>query len=161
MAAIASAAPAQEREINPMQLSLEQLQSLRTQNEEELAELSRQLEQLHGAKNRFINARNTLADMSKSAANDTILIPLNTSLYVPGKIVEPEKVIVELGTGYFCEKTVPAATELIDRKMQLVAKSIETVEQVGMNKRRNVERLTEVIQYRIQMIQDQRAAAGK
>lgn len=55
--------------------------------------------------------------------------------------------IVELGTGYFCEKTVPAAIDLIDRKVcfstgipaslncplmqtQLVIKSIESVENV-------------------------------
>ena len=28
-----------------------------------------------------------------------MLIPLNSSLYVAGKVTEPEKVIVELGTG--------------------------------------------------------------
>jgi prefoldin subunit 5 len=39
--------------------------------------------------------------------------------------------MVELGTGYFCEKTIPDAKALIDRKMQLVTKSIETIEEVN------------------------------
>lgn len=81
-----------EREINPMHLSLEQLNNLKTQNEEELQELQRQLEALHNAKARFTNARNMLDDISSSVNNDVILVPLNSSLYVPGKICDPEKV---------------------------------------------------------------------
>lgn len=161
MSALAAAGPSSQGGINPFQLSLEQLQSLRGQTEDELQELQRQLEQLHNAKNRFMNARNTLSDISTSTANETVLIPLNTSLYVPGKIVDPEKVIVELGTGYFCEKTIPAAQDLIDRKMQLVTKSIESVESVGLNKRRDMDKLAEVMQYKMQLIQEGRAAAAK
>ena len=151
------AATPSEQGINPFQLSLEQLQTLRTQHEEELSELQKQLEQLHNAKNRFLNARSTLTDISASAANDMVLVPLNTSLYVPGKIVDPEKVIVELGTGYFCEKTIPGAQDLINRKMQLVVKSIETVEGVGLNKRKNLDKIQEVMQYKIAMLQEGRA----
>lgn len=40
--------------------------------------------------------------------------------------------IVELGTGYFCEKDLPSAVELIDRKTHLVNKSIESVENVSL-----------------------------
>jgi len=35
----------------------------------------------------------------------------------PGQIHEADKVIVELGTGYYAEKTIPDAKELIDRKV--------------------------------------------
>ena len=65
---------------------------------------ARQLETLHGAKNRFIGARLTLDEMKKMPEGTPILVPLNGSLYAPGSIANPEKVIVELGTGYFCEK---------------------------------------------------------
>lgn len=81
-----------EREIQPMQLSLEQLSSLKTQHEEELQELQRQMESLYGAKSRFVNAKATLTDLSSCPEGNTLMIPLNSSLYVPGKIVEPTKV---------------------------------------------------------------------
>jgi prefoldin alpha subunit len=106
-----------EREIQPMMLSLEQLSKLKQQHEEELQELQKQLEALHGAKYRFINARTTIDDISQSRTGEEILIPLSSSLYVPGKIRSPGKVIVELGTGYFCEKNIPEAKDLIDRKV--------------------------------------------
>lgn len=81
-----------EREIQPMQLSIEQLSGLKTQHEEELQELSKQMESLYGARNRFISAKTTLTDMATCTEGTTLMIPLNTSLYVPGKIVEPTKV---------------------------------------------------------------------
>lgn len=75
-----------------MQLSIEQLSGLKTQHEEELQELSKQMESLYGARNRFINAKATLADMATCNEGTPLMIPLNTSLYVPGKILEPNKV---------------------------------------------------------------------
>lgn len=81
-----------EREIQPMQLSLEQLSQLKSQHEEELQDLQRQLDSLSTAKNRFLNARNTLDDLTTCSAGNTLYIPLNQSLYVPGHVVEPEKV---------------------------------------------------------------------
>lgn len=46
-----------------------------------------------------------------------ILVPLTASLYVPGTICDSNKVLVDVGTGYFVEKTVPKAKELIERKV--------------------------------------------
>ena len=100
-----------------MQLSLEQLSSLKQQHEDELQELQKQLETLSGAKRRFLNARLALDEIKNSEEGDKLLVPLNSSLYVPGRILKPNTVTVELGTGYYCEKDVPAAKELIDRKV--------------------------------------------
>lgn len=33
-----------------------------------------------------------------------ILVPLTTSLYVPGTLADKEKVIVDVGTGFYVEK---------------------------------------------------------
>jgi prefoldin alpha subunit len=63
--------------------------------EEELKEMGRQLEALSGAKSRFISARNNLDDMNNNTKTDQpLLVPLSSSLYVPGKIDNPNKVIV-------------------------------------------------------------------
>lgn len=138
-----------EREINPMQLSVEQLHSLKNQHEEELQELQRQLDSLTAARSKFINAKFSVNEIAK-AENDTFLyIPLSPSLYVPGNIVEKDTVIVELGTGYYCEKSIPDAQALIERKVTLINQSIETIEQVGLQKKKNVANLNQVIQYKM------------
>jgi prefoldin alpha subunit len=35
---------------------------------------------------------------------DEILVPLTSSLYVKGKLADREKVIVDVGTGFYVEK---------------------------------------------------------
>ena len=85
-----------EREIQPMQLSLEQLNALKQQHEEEIQELSRQLESLINGRNRFALSKSTLQDISSYPENQKLLIPLNSSLYVPGKIIDPKKVKQEI-----------------------------------------------------------------
>jgi prefoldin alpha subunit len=92
------AAVTNEREIQPMQLSLEQLSSLKTQHENEIQELQRQMESLFGAKTRYNNAKAVLGDMSTCPAGNSLLIPLNSSLYVPGKIINPDKVSCDFVT---------------------------------------------------------------
>ena len=81
-----------EREIQPMQLSLEQLNMLKTQHEEEIQEMQRQLESLYSAKTRFNTAKATVQDISETSAGHKILIPLSSSLYVPGTICKSNKV---------------------------------------------------------------------
>ena len=56
--------------------------------------------------------------MSGYAEDSVVLVPLNTSLYIPGKLCDPKSLIVELGTGYFAEKTDAEANDLIERKVR-------------------------------------------
>lgn len=42
--------------------------------------------------------------LTRSFSDKTILVPLTSSLYVPGKISNVSKVIVDVGTGYYVEK---------------------------------------------------------
>ena len=37
-------------------------------------------------------------------ADRPVLVPLTTSLYVPGKLADSGKVIVDVGTGFYVEK---------------------------------------------------------
>ena len=109
-----------EREVSADDLTLDQLINLKQQHEDEIKELSSQLEQLYGAKSRYINSKNVIDDLSQTSEESTILVPLTSSLYAPGVVQLPKKVIVELGTGYFVEKNVSDAKELITRKVNSV-----------------------------------------
>ena len=150
-----------EREVTVADLTLDQLGGLKTQHEEELSELQNQLEQLHGARNRYNNSMSTLESMGRNKEDQTMLIPLNSSLYAPGKVSNPHKVIVELGTGYFCEKTMPEAKKLIERKVALVNKSIESIENVGNNKKKNLEQIIMVMQFKVNQLREQQEHAKK
>ena len=45
------------------------------------------------------------------------LLPLTASLYVPGRLSDAEKVIVDVGTGYYVEKTREQATHYYKDKI--------------------------------------------
>jgi prefoldin alpha subunit len=45
-------------------------------------------------------------------ADNKLMVPLNTSLYVPGNVVTTDKLLVELGTGYYCEKPADGALKV-------------------------------------------------
>lgn len=50
-----------------------------------------------------------------TAAGKEVLVPMTTSLYVPGTMADTETVIVDVGTGYFVEKvrhTLPRVSHL-------------------------------------------------
>lgn len=93
---------------------------------------SRQLEALYTAKSKFNSAKTNITELENTPEGSKLLVPLNQSLYVPGKILEPCKVMVELGTGYFCEKEIPAAKQLLDRKVNNSYVLFSTVYEITM-----------------------------
>ena len=52
------------------------------------------------------------------------MVPLTSSLYVPGTLGDDKKVLLEVGAGYFIEKDLPGATEYCDRKSKSLEESL-------------------------------------
>ena len=84
-------------------------------------------------------------------------MPLTASLYAPGEIVEPDKVLVDIGTGYYVEKTRPAAIDVLDRKIVLISKNAEEVQAMANTKHKNLQMIVEVMRMRLNQNQQQGA----
>ena len=52
--------------------------------------------------------------------NSQILIPLSNSLFIPGKIVDTDKFIVDIGTGYYAERNSSKAIEHCDHTLEVI-----------------------------------------
>lgn len=144
-----------ERQIDVMSLDLQQLNALKTQFENELNEIGRQLESLHSAKNRFLSSKVAIEQVQGYGNDNKVMIPLANSLYVPGTVVDSDKYLMELGTGYFCEKNGEQSIALIERKTQLVVDSIKKIEEVGMSKRQQLSGVEQVMRMKLQQQQQQ------
>ena len=48
----------------------------------------------------------------------SILVPLTSSLYVPGTLKNAGKVLVDVGTGYYIEKVQPDSISLSNRTVE-------------------------------------------
>ena len=67
--------------------------------------------------------------MGQRAEGREVMVPLTSSLYVPG-VMEDSNVLVEVGAGYFIEKNTTDATAYCDRKIKSLADSSTKVGQL-------------------------------
>lgn len=96
-----------------------QLLEVRKQLELELKQLTSLFGQLKLAHTRFESCIDSVKEVSPDNAgtctrhtrayrltipDKTCLLPLTSSLYVPGRLADTEKVLVDVGTGYCVEK---------------------------------------------------------
>ena len=90
--------------------------------------------------------RTALEQVKKENEKKEMFVPLAPSLYALGTMEDTEKVIVDIGTGFYVEKTVEDAKAFIDRKKEHVRKQIVDCEGQMEVQMRNVEQVTLVLQ---------------
>ena len=61
--------------------------------------------------------------MQSRAAGREVMVPLTSSLYVPGVMEDNTNVLVEVGAGYFIEKTTADASSYCERKAKTLTES--------------------------------------
>ena len=86
-----------------------QLTELAKAIEEEVRQLTVHYQQLVAATKKFEDSQGILQYMQQKTVNKEIMVPLTSSLYVPG-VMENTNVLVEAGAGYFVEKDAASAT---------------------------------------------------
>ena len=72
--------------------------------------------------------------MNSEADGKDVLVSLTGSMYVPGKLSNANKVVVDIGTGYYVEKPSKEAKEYFDRKVKYVTENMERVQSIGNEK---------------------------
>ena len=74
------------------------------------------------------------------------MVPLTESVYVPGKIRDPNKLLVEIGTGFFVEKSSKETTAFLDRKLKLCDSNSENVTKIIQVTQQNLESINVTMQ---------------
>lgn len=95
---------------------MHQLRSLQSRLSSELDHLTNSHAKLRAAQSKFRDCVRSINDgviaekkKEQGGGGDDILVPLTSSLYVKGKLADREKVIVDVGTGFYVEKVRGAA----------------------------------------------------
>ncbi|KAF5375836.1 hypothetical protein D9615_008179 [Tricholomella constricta] len=131
-------------------LDVAQLADVRKQLEEELNHLTNSFAQLKQAQAKFRSCIDNVGEVKPGTIGKTILVPLTNSLYVPGKLSDPDHVIVDVGTGYYVEKTRPQASKHYADKVEYIRTNLETLEDTIQKKRDNMNYLTNILQSKLQ-----------
>ncbi|CCH60427.1 hypothetical protein TBLA_0C06320 [Henningerozyma blattae CBS 6284] len=104
-------------------LGPEQLVAVKRQFDQELDHFNQSLQALNIASNKFTECIEDIKQVSKKE-NDgqQILIPASSSLYIPGKIVNNQSFMVDVGTGYYIEKNREEAITFYQAKVDKLKK---------------------------------------
>ncbi|XP_067314569.1 prefoldin subunit 5 [Pseudorasbora parva] len=144
--------------VNLTELSLPQLESLKTQLDQETEFLSSSIGQLKVVQTKYVEAKESLNVLNKSNEGKELLVPLTSSMYVPGKLHDVNHVLVDVGTGYFVEKNVDDGKEFFKRKIDFLTKQIEKIQPALQEKHAMKQAVVEVMNMKLQQLQSQQAS---
>ena len=142
-------------------LPVPQLQELKSQLDRELEHLTTSFQSLRTAQSKFRDCLKSISQgVNEGTAGKPLLIPLTSSLYVPGRLTSSTHVLIDIGTGFFVEKNTDDATDFYNRKVKDLGDSLKDLEQVINGKANNVRVVEEVIRAKVLNAQEQGAREG-
>eukprot|EP00478_Filoreta_tenera_P004086 GABV01004387.1.p1 GENE.GABV01004387.1~~GABV01004387.1.p1 ORF type:complete len:124 (-),score=28.28 GABV01004387.1:89-460(-) len=68
--------------------------------------------------NRFGVSKTAVEELAQAEPDSEILVPLTSSLYIPGQISSVDSVLVDIGTGYHIRKQIPEAVEYLEGRVE-------------------------------------------
>ncbi|KAK3858078.1 hypothetical protein Pcinc_035700, partial [Petrolisthes cinctipes] len=86
-----------------------------------------------------------------------LLVPLTSCMYVPGSIADAEKLLIDVGTGYYVERDVNGAKDYFKRKVKFVTEQMEKIQKIASEK----SKLREVVMDMMEIKLDQQLAVIK
>ncbi|KAK4197829.1 Prefoldin [Triangularia verruculosa] len=131
-------------------LTAPQLSAVKKQLDEEVEHLSQSYAQLAAAQSKFKECLRVVKSGSDTFDDKKpILVPLTNSLYVKGRMADPDKVIVDVGTGFYVEKDTKSAAEFYDAKVKELAANIQGLEGIVQAKTQNLRLVEEVLRQKV------------
>ncbi|XP_052204406.1 prefoldin subunit 5 [Diospyros lotus] len=116
-------------------MSVEQLKALKEQTDLEVNLLQDSLNNIRTATARLDIASSALHNLSLRPHGKPMLVPLTASLYVPGTLDDADKVLVDVGTGYFIEKTMAEGKDYCERKIKLLKSNYDQLVEIATKKK--------------------------
>ncbi|PMD22932.1 Prefoldin alpha subunit [Hyaloscypha hepaticicola] len=131
-------------------LTTPQLSQVKKQLDDELEHLTTSFTQLRAAQAKFRECLRSIASgVSSKVEGKPILVPLTTSLYVPGTLADPENVIVDVGTGFYVEKSTKDATKFYEAKVEELGASLKDLEAIVQGKSNNLRVVEDVLRQKV------------
>ncbi|KAH7366476.1 hypothetical protein KP509_18G080100 [Ceratopteris richardii] len=130
-------------------LSLDQIRQVKEQVDSEVSLLQDSIANIRTAASRFESAYKSVNNISAYTPGQTLLVPLTASLYVPGTIANVDKLLIDIGTGYYVEKTMDATKEYCERKLNFLKANHDKLLMVAAEKSNIADQVSMVMQAKI------------
>ncbi|XP_035744061.1 prefoldin subunit 5-like [Vespa mandarinia] len=150
MSEISLSDESQMQQIDISNLNFQQLVHLKQQMDQELNVFQDSLHKLKLAQSRFLESGSCLEKITPNVQGKEILVPLTGSMYVTGKLTNTNNVLVDIGTGYYAQKSIQDAKEYFKGRVEYVTEQMEKIQQVGLEKSKIRDATVSIIQMKIQ-----------
>jgi len=121
---------------------------VKKQLDDEVQHLTSSYSSLRSAQNKFKDCINSIRN-GVTAPAKPLLVPLTTSLYVPGTLADTEHVLVDVGTGFYVEKTITEAVKFYEGKVDELGKNVKDLETIVNGKAQNLRVVEEVLRQKM------------
>jgi prefoldin alpha subunit len=149
---------ANPNEPQPVGLSMAQVEQVRAQLQSEVEMLQSSIQRLQYAQEGFGESMLAVSRLPTSTQENALLVPLSSSMYVPGRLSDPEHVLVDIGTGFFVEMRPKKAQDYFKRKNDYIQVEIDKLQKVLYEKLLTRQQINGIIQMHLQQQQQQQAS---
>ena len=79
---------------------------------------------------KFQESKEVLGYLQNYGKDKEVMVPLTSSLYVPGVMEDTENVLVEVGASYFIEQHTEKAQEYCTRKHSVLSENAKKINEI-------------------------------
>ena len=121
------------KEVPIEKLSIDQLNYVGQQIEKEIKNYSQYYSSLRAVNNKYLDNKEYIKQL-KEYKEKEILVPMTSSLYIPGKCTDIKKVTIEIGANFFVETTIDKAEKFCDRKIESLKTNMDSIDKLIQEK---------------------------
>ena len=121
------------KEVPLEKLTKDQLNYLGNEIKKEISNYSSYYSSYKIALNKYYDNKEYIKDL-RNYENKEILVPMTSSLYIPGKCIDVKRLTIEIGGNFFVETTIDKADKFCDRKIETLKKNMDEIDWLIQNK---------------------------
>ena len=158
---MAAATDSKTQQIPLGQLPAQQLDQIKRDIEQEISVFTESINQLKMAQQKFHESLVNLDRIIVKNEGKELMVPMTSSMYVPGILDETSSVMVDIGTGYYVEKSVEEGRKYFTRKIDFVGSQLEKIHPLLLEKQRIRSALVEALSEKLSAQMSQQKAVEK
>lgn len=81
--------------------------------------------------------------------NENLLVPMTSSLYLPGKVASKDHYLVDIGTGYFVEKNAQDAKQVYKKKLTKLGEDSKKLRDILVLKNESINNINMVLRKKV------------
>ncbi|KAK6454111.1 subunit of tubulin prefoldin [Scheffersomyces xylosifermentans] len=152
--------PGQPTTVDLNSLAPQQLVDFRKSIDQEINHFTQSLQALQTAQTKLKECITSI-DNLESSKSDDLLIPLTSSLYLPGKSLKKNEFLVDIGTGYFVEKSAKDAKQVYEFKINKLNDDAKKLKDILVQKNEILNSVNLVLRKKMIEYESQQEAAQK